>query len=246
MWRGPYGQGGGSRKYLLASLDQSLKRMGLDYVDIFYSHRYDPDTPLEETMGALATAVQQGKALYVGISSYSAGKTREAAAILRQMGVPLLIHQPSYSLLNRWIEGELLDTLQDEGMGCIAFSPLAQGLLTSKYLGGIPEDARINQPGGSSFKMEHLSEQNLNHVRALNEIAFSRGQSLAQMAVAWVLRQPGMTSAVIGASRLEQIVELAGALDNLAFSAEELTAIDQYAVEGGINLWKKPSTDQRP
>ncbi|OGA77716.1 MAG: L-glyceraldehyde 3-phosphate reductase, partial [Burkholderiales bacterium GWE1_65_30] len=206
MWRGPYGQGGGSRKYVLASLDQSLKRMGLDYVDIFYSHRYDPDTPLEETMGALATAVQQGKALYVGISSYSAGKTREAAAILRQMGVPLLIHQPSYSLLNRWIEGELLDTLQDEGIGCIAFSPLAQGLLTNKYLGGIPEDSRINQPGGGSFKMEHLSEQNLNHVRALNEIAFNRGQSLAQMAVAWVLRQPGMTSALIGASRLEQIV----------------------------------------
>ena len=246
MWRGPYGQGGGSRKYLLASLDQSLKRMGLDYVDIFYSHRYDPDTPLEETMGALASAVQQGKALYVGISSYSAGKTREAAAILRQMGVPLLIHQPSYSLLNRWIEGELLDTLQDEGIGCIAFSPLAQGLLTNKYLGGIPEGARINQPGGGSFKMEHLSEQNLNHVRALNQIAFNRGQSLAQMAVAWVLRQPGMTSALIGASRLEQIVDLAGALDNLAFSAEELAAIDQHAVEGGINLWKKPSTDQRP
>ena len=245
MWPGPYGQGGGSRKYVLASLDQSLKRMGLDYVDIFYSHRYDPDTPLEETMGALATAVQQGKALYVGISSYSAGKTREAAAILRQMGVPLLIHQPSYSLLNRWIEGELLDTLQDEGIGCIAFSPLAQGLLTNKYLGGIPEDSRINQPGGGSFKMEHLSEQNLNHVRALNQIAFNRGQSLAQMAVAWVLRHPGMSSALIGASKPAQITELVGALQNLHFSADELAAIDQHAVDGGINLWKKPSTDQR-
>ena len=177
MWPGPYGQGGGSRKYVLASLDQSLKRMGLDYVDIFYSHRFDPDTPLEETMGALATAVQQGKALYVGISSYSAGKTREAAAILRQMGVPLLIHQPSYSLLNRWVEEDLLDTLQAEGMGCIAFSPLAQGLLTNKYLNGVPADARINRPGGGSFKSEHLSEQNLTHVRALNELAQTAGLS---------------------------------------------------------------------
>ena len=246
MWPGPYGQGGGSRKYLLASLDQSLKRMGLDYVDIFYSHRFDPDTPLEETMGALATAVQQGKALYVGISSYSAGKTREAAALLRQMGVRCLIHQPSYSLLNRWIEGELLDTLRAEGIGCIAFSPLAQGLLTGKYLNGIPESARINQPGGGSFKPEHLSEQNLAHVRALNEIAASRDQSLAQMAVAWVLRQPGMTSALIGASRPEQIVELVGALQHLDFTPDELAAIDQHAVEGSINLWKKPSTDQRP
>lgn len=246
MWPGPYGQGGGSRKYVLASLDQSLKRMGLDYVDIFYSHRFDPDTPLEETCGALATAVQQGKALYVGISSYSAGKTREAAAILRQMGVPLLIHQPSYSLLNRWVEEELLDTLQAEGVGCIAFSPLAQGLLTSKYLGGVPADARINQPGGGSLRAEHLSEQNLAHVRALNEIAQARGQSLAQMAVAWVLRQPGMTSALIGASKPAQIVELVGALDRLSFTADELAAIDQHAVDGGINLWKKPSTDQRP
>jgi len=245
MWPGPYGQGGGSRKYVLASLDQSLKRMGLDYVDIFYSHRFDPDTPLEETMGALATAVQQGKALYVGISSYSAGKTREAAAILRQMGVPLLIHQPSYSLLNRWVEEELLDTLQAEGVGCIAFSPLAQGLLTNKYLHGVPADARINQPGGGSFKAEHLSPQNLAHVSALNEIAAARGQSLAQMAVAWVLRQPGMSSALIGASKPGQITELVGALDNLNFSAEELAAIDQQAVDGGINLWKKPSTDQR-
>lgn len=245
MWPGPYGQGGGSRKYILASLDQSLKRMGLDYVDIFYSHRFDADTPLEETCGALATAVQQGKALYVGISSYSAGKTREAAALLRQMGVPLRIHQPSYSLLNRWVEEELLDTLQTEGVGCIAFSPLAQGLLTDKYLNGVPEDARINRAGGGSFKAEHLSEQNLNHVRALNQIAQARGQSLAQMAVAWVLRQPGMSSALIGASRSSQIVELVGALDNLGFSAEELAAIDQHAVDGGLNLWKKPSTDQR-
>ena len=245
MWPGPYGQGGGSRKYVLASLDQSLKRMGLDYVDIFYSHRFDPDTPLEETMGALATAVQQGKALYVGISSYSAGKTREAAAILRQMGVPLLIHQPSYSMLNRWVEEDLLDTLQSEGMGCIAFSPLAQGLLTNKYLNGVPDDARIHRPGGGSFKPEHLSEQNLAHVRALNDMAQARGQSLAQMAVAWVLRHNGMSSALIGASKPEQIKELVGALDKLSFSTEELAAIDQHAVDGGLNLWKKPSTDQR-
>ncbi|QCB47933.1 L-glyceraldehyde 3-phosphate reductase [Hydrogenophaga sp. PAMC20947] len=245
MWPGPYGSGGGSRKYLLASLDQSLKRMGLDYVDIFYSHRFDADTPLEETCGALASAVQQGKALYVGISSYSAGKTREAAALLRQMGVPLRIHQPSYSLLNRWVEEDLLDTLQAEGVGCIAFSPLAQGLLTDKYLNGVPEDARINRPGGGSLRAEHLSEQNLAHVRALNTIAQARGQSLAQMAVAWVLRQPGMTSALIGASRASQIVELAGALKNLNFSAQELAAIDQHAVDGGVNLWQKPSMDQR-
>jgi L-glyceraldehyde 3-phosphate reductase len=245
MWPGPYGQGGGSRKYVLASLDQSLKRMGLDYVDIFYSHRFDPDTPLEETMGALASAVQQGKALYVGISSYSAGKTREAAAILRQMGVPMRIHQPSYSMLNRWVEEELLDTLQAEGMGCIAFSPLAQGLLTNKYLHGVPEDARIHRPGGGSLKAEHLSEQNLAHVRALNEMAQARGQSLAQMAVAWVLRHPGMSSALIGASKPEQITELVGALNQLSFTAEELAAIDQHAVDGGLNLWKKPSTDQR-
>jgi L-glyceraldehyde 3-phosphate reductase len=244
MWPGPYGQGGGSRKYVLASLDQSLKRMGLDYVDIFYSHRFDPDTPLEETMGALATAVQQGKALYAGISSYSAGKTREAAAILRQMGVPLVIHQPSYSMLNRWVEEELLDTLQAEGMGCIAFSPLAQGLLTNRYLNGVPDDARIHRPGGGSFKPEHLSEQNLAHVRALNDMAQARGQSLAQMAVAWVLRHKGMSSALIGASKPEQIKELVGALDKLSFSPEELAAIDQHAVDGGLNLWKKSSTEQ--
>lgn len=245
MWPGPYGQGGGSRKYVLASLDQSLKRMGLEYVDIFYSHRFDPDTPLEETMSALATAVQQGKALYVGISSYSATKTREAAALLRQMGTPCLIHQPSYSMMNRWIEEGLLDALEDNGMGCIAFSALAQGLLTNKYLNGVPADARINRPGGGSFKQDHLSPQNLAHVRALNEMAVARGQSLAQMAVAWVLRDKRVTSALIGASRPEQIVELVGALKQPDFSAAELAAIDQHAVDGGLNLWKRPFTDQR-
>jgi L-glyceraldehyde 3-phosphate reductase len=231
---------------VLASLDQSLERMGLDYVDIFYSHRFDPDTPLEETCSALASAVQQGKALYVGISSYSAGKTREAAALLRGMGVTPLIHQPSYSLLNRWIEAELLDTLEDTGMGCIAFSALAQGLLSDKYLAGIPQDARINRAGGGSLKAEHLSDANLARVRALNDIAQSRGQSLAQMAVAWVLRDARVSSALIGASRPEQITELAGAVQRLEFSADELAAIDQHAVDGGINLWQRPSTDQRP
>ena len=246
MWPGPYGRGGGSRKYVLASLDQSLKRMSLGYVDIFYSHRFDPDTPLEETCAALASAVQQGKALYVGISSYSAGKTREVAALLRGMGVTPLIHQPSYSLLNRWIEAELLDTLEDTGMGCIAFSALAQGLLSDKYLAGIPQDARINRAGGGSLKAEHLSDANLARVRALNDIAQSRGQSLAQMAVAWVLRDARVSSALIGASRPEQITELAGAVQKLEFSADELAAIDQHAVDGGINLWQRPSTDQRP
>jgi len=246
MWPGPYGQGGGSRKYVLASLDQSLKRLGLEYVDIFYSHRFDPDTPLEETMGALASAVRQGKALYVGLSSYSARKTREAAALLRELGVQPLIHQPSYSLLNRWIEEELLDALDETGMGCIAFSALAQGLLTNKYLAGIPADARINRPGGDSLQREHLSAENLAHVRALDDIARSRGQTLAQMAVAWVLRDPRVTSALIGASRAEQIIDLAGAMKRLDFSPEELAAIDKHAVEGGINLWQKPSTDQRP
>ena len=246
MWPGPYGQGGGSRKYVLASLDQSLQRMGLDYVDIFYSHRFDPDTPLEETMGALATAVQQGKALYVGISSHSAGKTREAAAILKSLGVPLLIHQPSYSMLNRWIEPELLDALEDTGAGCIAFSALAQGLLTDKYLAGVPDDSRIRREGGGSLKREHLAPENLAHVRALNDIARGRGQTLAQMATAWVLRDPRVTSALIGASKPEQIVDLAGAIKQLDFSPEELAAIDLHAVEGGINLWQKPSTDQRP
>ena len=246
MWPGPYGQGGGSRKYVLASLDQSLQRMGLDYVDIFYSHRFDPDTPLEETMGALASAVQQGKALYVGVSSYSAGKTREAHAILKSMGVQALIHQPSYSLMNRWIEEDLLDALAETGMGCIAFSALAQGLLSDKYLNGVPADARMNRPGGGSFTPEHLSAQNLRHVRALNDIAQARGQTLAQMAVAWVLRDARVTSALIGASNPAQIVDLAGAMQNLQFSSAELATIDQHAVEGGINLWQRPSTDQRP
>jgi L-glyceraldehyde 3-phosphate reductase len=246
MWPGPYGQGGGSRKYVLASLDQSLQRMGLDYVDIFYSHRFDPDTSLEETMGALASAVQQGKALYVGVSSYSAGKTREAHAILKSMGVQALIHQPSYSLMNRWIEADLLDALADTGMGCIAFSALAQGLLTDKYLHGVPADARIHRPGGGSFTAEHLSAQNLRHVGALNDIAQARGQTLAQMAVAWVLRDARVTSALIGASRAAQVIDLAGAMQNLQFSAAELAAIDQHAVEGGINLWQRPSSDQRP
>ena len=246
MWPGPYGQGGGSRKYVLASLDQSLQRMGLDYVDIFYSHRFDPDTPLEETCGALDTAVRQGKALYVGISSYSAAKTREAVAILKSLGTPLLIHQPSYSLLNRWIEEDLLDTLEGAGVGCIAFSALAQGLLTDKYLHGVPQDARINRPGGGSFTADHLSEANLRHVKALNDIAQSRGQTLAQMAIAWVLRDARVTSALIGASKPSQIIDLCGAITRLEFSAEELAAIDQHAVDGGINLWKRPSTDQRP
>ncbi|KVU88495.1 L-glyceraldehyde 3-phosphate reductase [Burkholderia ubonensis] len=244
MWPGPYGSGGGSRKYVLASLDQSLARMGLDYVDIFYSHRFDAHTPLEETAGALATAVQQGKALYIGISSYSAAKTREMAALLAQYKVPLLIHQPSYNLLNRWVEHELLDTLDEVGTGSIAFTPLAQGLLTSKYLNGVPADARVNRPGGGSLKEDHLSADNLEHVRKLNAIAERRGQSLAQMALAWVLRNGRVTCALIGASRAEQVRENVGALKNLAFSADELAEIDRYATEGGINLWEKPSTDQ--
>ncbi|KWE88538.1 L-glyceraldehyde 3-phosphate reductase [Burkholderia ubonensis] len=244
MWPGPYGSGGGSRKYVLASLDQSLARMGLDYVDIFYSHRFDAHTPLEETAGALATAVQQGKALYIGISSYSAAKTREMVALLAQYKVPLLIHQPSYNLLNRWVEHELLDTLDEVGTGSIAFTPLAQGLLTSKYLNGVPADARVNRPGGGSLKEDHLSADNLEHVRKLNAIAERRGQSLAQMALAWVLRNGRVTSALIGASRAEQVRENVGALKNLAFSADELAEIDRYATEGGINLWEKPSTDQ--
>ena len=246
MWPGPYGSGGGSRKYLLASLDQSLQRMGLDYVDIFYSHRFDPDTPLEETMGALATAVQQGKALYVGISSYSAKKTAEASKLLRDMGIPCLIHQPSYSLLNRWIEAELLDTLQAEGMGCIAFSPLAQGLLTDRYLNGVPADSRMNRPGGQSLKVDHVSPENVARIKGLNDIAAQRGQTLAQMAVAWVLRDPRVTSALIGASKPAQIAELVGAVKNLNFDAATLSAIDELAVDGGVNLWQKPSTDQRP
>lgn len=243
MWPGPYGQGGSSRKYLLASLDQSLARLGLDYVDIFYSHRFDPDTPLEETAGALASAVQQGKALYVGISSYSAGKTRELAALLREWKVPLLIHQPAYNLFNRWVEKDLLATTEELGTGVIAFTPLAQGLLTDKYLTGVPADARVNRPGGASLRPEHLAEANIARARALAGIARRRGQSLAQLALAWTLRDTRVTSALIGASRPEQIVENVAALDNLAFSAEELAEIDRHAVEGGINLWEKPSTD---
>jgi L-glyceraldehyde 3-phosphate reductase len=245
MWPGPYGQGGGSRKCVLASLDQSLRRVGVEYFDIFYSHRFDVDTPLEETMGALATVVRQGKALYVGISSYSATKTREAAAILRSEGVPLLIHQPSYNLLNRWVEPELLDALAEVGAGMIAFTSLAQGLLTDKYLAGIPANARINRPGGDSFEREMLSEQNLARVRALNGIALRRGQTLAQMAYAWVLRDPRVTSTLIGASSSAQVRENVAALANLSFSADELAEIDLYAVDSGVNLWEKPSTDQR-
>lgn len=245
MWAGPYGQGGGSRKYVLASLDQSLKRMGLEYVDIFYSHRFDVDTPLEETMGALATAVQQGKALYVGISSYSAGKTREAIALLREFRTPLLIHQPSYNMLNRWIEADLLHTLDKEGVGCIPFSVLAQGLLTDKYLDGIPQNARINRPGGETLRPDHLGKENLARVHALNAIAKKRNQTLAQMAVAWVLRDTRVTSALIGASTPEQIRDNVAALKNLKFTPEELSNIDEYAREGHLNLWEKPSTDQR-
>ncbi len=238
MWPGPYGQWG-SRKYLLASLDQSLARMGLDYVDIFYSHRFDPDTPLEETMGALAQAVRQGKALYVGISSYSAGKTREAAALLRAMGVRCLIHQPSYSMLNRWVEEELLDTLEKEGMGCIAFSPLAQGMLSEKYMGGVPAGSRAAR--GTFLKKEFLSEENLEKVRHLARIASGRGQSLPQMALAWCLRDPRVTSVLVGASRAEQIQDNLGALDKPEFTPEELTEIDRWATESGINLWAQSS-----
>jgi L-glyceraldehyde 3-phosphate reductase len=238
MWPGPYGDWG-SRKYLLASLDQSLGRMGLDYVDIFYSHRADPDTPLDETMGALDTAVRQGKALYAGISSYSAQRTAQAAQIMRDLGTPLLIHQPSYSLLNRWIEPELLDVLADEGIGCIVFSPLAQGMLTTKYLDGVPEDSRAAQ--GGSLSRDLLTEENLTHVRALNEMARERGQSLAQMALAWTLRDPRVTSTLIGASSVPQLEENVGALEQLTFSDDELEAIDRHAVDAGINLWAPSS-----
>ena len=239
MWPGPYGQGGGSRKYVLASLDQSLSRMGLDYVDIFYSHRFDPDTPLEETMGALASAVQQGKALYVGISSYSPAKTREAHALLANMGVRLLIHQPSYSMLNRWIEPDLLDALGELGVGCIGFSPLAQGMLTSRYLDGVPADSRAAREGSLSASM--LSEENLGKIRALNEIAQSRGQSLAQLALAWTLRDSRMTSTLIGASSVKQLDDNLGALTGLEFTDAELAEIDKHAVESGINLWARSS-----
>jgi L-glyceraldehyde 3-phosphate reductase len=234
MWNGPYGECG-SRKYLISSLNQSLKRMDLDYVDIFYSHRFDPATPLEETMGALDSVVRAGKALYVGVSSYGPDQTRKAAAILKSLGTPCLIHQPSYSMLNRWVEDGLLDVLGQEGIGCIAFSPLAQGLLTDKYLSGVPEQSRAAV--GDSFNRNHLSAQNLANVRALNVIAADRGQSLAQMSIAWVLRDPRVTTALIGASRWEQIDDSLGALANPTFSEDELAAIDRYALEGNLNIW---------
>ena len=239
MWPGPYGGIGGSRKYLIASCDQSLKRMGVDYVDIFYSHRVDPTTPLEETMGALAHLHRQGKALYVGISSYSPELTRKAHAILKSEGVPLLIHQPSYSMVNRWIEDELLDTLETLGVGCIAFSPLAQGLLTSKYLNGAPADSRAAK--GGSFGGHLLSEDNIARIRALDAIAKRRGQTLAQLALSWVLRDPRVTSALIGARTVAQLEDSLAALNTLSFTAEELTEIDSHASEGGVDLWKVSS-----
>jgi L-glyceraldehyde 3-phosphate reductase len=238
MWPGPYGEWG-SRKYLLGSLDQSLARMGLDYVDIFYSHRYDPDTPLEETMGALDTAVRTGKALYVGISSYGPERTREAAAILARLGTPLIIHQPSYSMLNRWIEDGLLDVLGELGIGCIVFSPLAQGLLTDKYLDGVPEDSRVVRGGALDRSM--LSEENVARVRGLDQLARERGQTLAQMAISWVLRDERVTSALMGASRWSQVEDALAALDNTDFSPEELAAIDRFAVDGAINIWARSS-----
>lgn len=234
MWPGPYGFLG-SRKYLLSSLDDSLRRTGLDHVDIFYSHRFDPDTPLEETMGALDAAVRSGKARYAGISSYSPERTREAAAILRDLGTPLLIHQPAYSMLNRWIEDELLDVLENEGAGCIAFSPLAQGMLTDKYLDGVPDDSRAAQD--KSLDESMLNDNNLAHVRALNEIAKRRGQSLAQLAISWALRDPRVTSVLLGASSVAQLEQNVAALDNLAFDDAELREIDEHAVEGNLNLW---------
>ena len=242
MWPGPYGQGGGSRKYVLASLDQSLSRMGLPYVDIFYSHRYDPETPLEETMMALDHAVRSGRALYAGISSYSATKTREAAAIARQLGTPLLIHQPSYSLLNRWIERGLLDAVEEEGMGVIVFTALAQGLLTDRYLGSVPADSRAAR-ANSTVPRDHLADNVLGHVRRLNEIAASRGQKLAQMALQWVLRDPRVTSAVIGASSVEQLDLNLDALEGPPLTDEELAAIDQDAVDAGINLWAEQTEE---
>jgi L-glyceraldehyde 3-phosphate reductase len=240
MWPGPYGEWG-SRKYLLASLDQSLARLGLEYVDIFYSHRFDPDTPLEETMGALDTAVRQGKALYVGISSYSAEKTREGAAILRELGTPLLIHQPSYSMLNRWIEPELLDTLGELDVGCIAFSPLAQGMLTDRYLGGIPEDSRAGRP--TSLSPDLITEEALTKIRALNEIASGREQTLARMALAWVLRDARVTSALIGASSVAQLEDNVAALEHLDFTDAELAEIDRYATDSDINIWVASSRE---
>jgi L-glyceraldehyde 3-phosphate reductase len=244
MWPGPYGEWG-SRKYLLSSLDQSLKRMGLDYVDIFYSHRFDPETPLEETMMALDFAVRQGKALYVGLSSYNSRRTREALAILRELKTPCIIHQPSYSMLNRWIEEDgLLDTLDELGMGSIVFSPLAQGMLTTKYLGGIPEHSRA--AAGKSLRTSFLSEDNLSRIRSLNNIAQRRGQTLAQMALAWVLRGGRVTSALIGASRPEQVIDCVGALANLSFAPEELADIDRYATEGGLNIWAASAEREGP
>jgi L-glyceraldehyde 3-phosphate reductase len=240
MWPGPYGEWG-SRKYLLSSLDQSLNRMGLDYVDLFYSHRFDPETPLEETMGALDAAVRQGKALYAGISSYSAEKTREAAGILRELGTPCVIHQPSYSMLNRWIEHELLDTLGELGIGCIVFSPLAQGMLSDKYLHGVPEGSRASRP--ATLSPDLLTPEALEKIRALNEIAGRRGQTLAQMAVAWVLRDPRVTSALVGASSVEQLEANVTALDRLDFSPGELEEIDRHATESGINLWAASSSE---
>jgi L-glyceraldehyde 3-phosphate reductase len=238
MWPGPYGDWG-SRKYLLASLDQSLQRMGLDYVDIFYSHRLDPDTPLEETLGAIDTAVRQGKALYAGISSYSAHRTKEAIGILRDLGTPLLIHQPSYSLLNRWVEPDLLEVLGEEGVGCIVFSPLGQGMLTDRYLDGVPEDSRAARDESLSQSM--LSDENLARIRALNEIAQRRGQTLAQLALAWTLRDPRVTSTLIGASSVAQLEDNVGALRRLDFDDDELAEIDRYAVDAGINIWERSS-----
>jgi L-glyceraldehyde 3-phosphate reductase len=240
MWPGPYGEWG-SRKYLLASLDQSLQRMGLEYVDIFYSHRFDPETPLEETMGTLDAAVRQGKALYVGISSYSAAKTREAAGILRGLGTPLLIHQPSYSMLNRWIEPELLDVLEDEGVGCIVFSPLAQGMLTDRYLHGIPEGSRASR--SATLSPDLITDEAMEKIRALNEIATARGQSLAQMALAWALRDPRVTSALAGASSVEQLETNVAALDRMDFTDDELAEIDKHATDSGINLWAASSSE---
>jgi L-glyceraldehyde 3-phosphate reductase len=239
MWPGPYGDLG-SRKYLLDSLDQSLCRLGLDHVDIFYHHRFDPDTPLEESMGALDTAVRQGKARYIGISSYSPQRTEQAIAILRELGTPLLIHQPSYSMLNRWVEEGLLDILGENGVGCIAFSPLAQGMLTDRYLDGIPEDSRAAQH--KSLDRGLLSDDNLVHIRALNDIAKQRGQTLAQLAISWVLRDARVTSALIGASSVRQLEDSLGAVENTDFDTAELDAIDKHAVEGGINLWAGPSS----
>lgn len=240
MWPGPYGQGGGSRKYLIASCDQSLKRLGLDYVDIFYSHRFDPTTPLAETIGALDAIVRSGRALYAGISSYSPQRTREAVAIATDLGTPILIHQPSYSMLNRWVEDGLLDTLGELGLGCIAFSPLAQGMLTNKYLGGIPADSRAAL--GTSLDPGMLTETAVTNIRALNDIAAGRAQSLAQMAIAWVLRDPRVTSALVGASSVRQLDDTLDAVHNLAFTDEELAAIDRHAVESGIDLWREAAT----